>query len=78
VLILVICKLVFTVFCIVRTVFLVLFRLCIYLLVLSVLPPSDNLIAVSSSNNNNNNNNINIDVRIHTSQLRVLGVGIGP
>jgi len=44
------------------TVFLVLFRLCICILVLSVLvqgvlPPSENSIAVNNNNNNNNNNN---------------------
>ena len=67
--VLVICVLVFNVFCIVCTVFFVLFRLCIFIFVFSVLmygllPPSDNSIAVGSSsssrsrsNNNNNNNN---------------------
>jgi hypothetical protein len=49
--VLVICVLVFTVLCIVCTVFFVLFRLCIFILVLSVLvqgllAPSDNSIAV--------------------------------
>jgi hypothetical protein len=59
VLVLVICALVFTVFCFVFTVFLYcFFYVCVFLLVLSVLPPSDNSIAVSNNNNNNNNNNI--------------------
>jgi len=49
-------------FCIVCTAVFVLFRLCIFLFVLSVLvkgllPPSDNSIAVNNNNNNNNNNN---------------------
>jgi hypothetical protein len=48
--VLVICVLVFTVFCIVCTVFLYCF---VYL------PPSDNSTAVSSSSNNNSNNNNN-------------------
>jgi hypothetical protein len=55
---LVICLLEFTVFWTDCTVFFCIARLCIcFFLVLSVLPPSDNSIAVSSNNNNNNNNN---------------------
>jgi hypothetical protein len=56
---LVIRVLVFTVFCIVCTVILYcLVYVYVFLLVLSVLPPSDNSIAVNNNNNNNNNNNI--------------------
>ena len=54
--VLVIRVLVFTVFCIVCTGVFVLFRLCVFLFVLSwLLPPSDHSISV----NNNNNNIIN-------------------
>jgi len=58
--VLVICILVFTVFCIVCTVFFVLFRLrvfiliCFVVLVQVLLPPSDNSTAVGNNNNNNN------------------------
>jgi hypothetical protein len=56
--VLVICVLVFTAFCIVCTVFFVLFHLCIclcmYILVQGLLPPGENLTAVVNNNNNNN------------------------
>ena len=60
--VLVVCVLVFNVFCTVSTAFFVLFRLCIFILVCfastsGILPLSDNSIAVSSSSSNNNNNN---------------------
>jgi hypothetical protein len=62
--VLLICVLVFIVFCIVRTEFFVLFGLCILcLFVLSVLvygllSPSDNSISNNNNNNNNNNNKV--------------------
>ena len=50
----VICALVFIVFCIVCTVFFYcFFYVYLFLFVLSVLPPNDNSIAVSHNNNNN-------------------------
>jgi hypothetical protein len=56
VLVLVICVLVFTVFCTVCAVYFVLFCFVyVSLLVLSVLPPSDNSIAVNDNNNNSHN-----------------------
>jgi hypothetical protein len=58
VLFLVIFVLVSTVFCIVCT-FLYCPFMYVFLLVLSVLPPSDNLISASSSSNNSSNNNNN-------------------
>jgi hypothetical protein len=54
--VLVICVLVFTVFCIVGIFFVLLYYVLVFLCVLSVLPPSDNSIAVSNNNNNINNN----------------------
>jgi hypothetical protein len=55
VLVLEVCLLIFTVLCIVCTVFLYFFYVYVFLLVLSVLPPSDNSIAVNNNNNDNNN-----------------------
>jgi hypothetical protein len=43
----------------------------VFLLVLSVLPPSDNSIAV---NNNNNNNNNNLSRLVKTVSMSVVGV----
>jgi hypothetical protein len=65
VVVLVIHVFVFTVFCIVCTVFSVLFHLYIFLFVVSVLvygllPPSDNLIAVSSSSSRSSSSSSNI------------------
>jgi hypothetical protein len=56
--VLIVCVLVFSVFCVVCTVFFLycLFYVYVFLLVFSVLPPSDNSIAVNNNNNNNNNN----------------------
>jgi hypothetical protein len=59
--VLVICVLVFTVFCINCTVFLYcffhvyLFVFILSVLLLGLLPPSENSIAVNNNNNNNNN-----------------------
>ena len=72
--VLVICVLVFTVFCIVYTVFLCcFFYVHLFLFVLPVLkqgllPPSDNSIAVN--NNNNNNNNIQLLPSLETCDAR--------
>jgi hypothetical protein len=58
VLVLVICVLVFTVFCIVYTVSLYCFFYVYgFVLVLSVLPPSDNSSAVTTTTTTTNNNN---------------------
>jgi hypothetical protein len=60
---LVICVLVFNVICIVRTVFFVLFHLCIYILIsfactsVRTTAPGDNLIAVNNDDDDDNNNN---------------------
>jgi hypothetical protein len=71
--VLVICVLVFAVFCIVCTVFFVLFvYIYFFLFVLSVLPPSDNSIAVCNNNNNNNNNNISPLSRMYLSHAQCM------
>jgi ABC-type dipeptide/oligopeptide/nickel transport system permease component len=46
----------------------VLFRVCLFVFVLSILPPSDNSVKVNNNNNNNNNNIEN--VRLKRSVLR--------
>jgi hypothetical protein len=59
--VLVICVLVFTVFCIVCTVFLCCFFYgYVFLLVSSVMPTSDNSVAVNNNNDNNNKFNFKI------------------
>jgi hypothetical protein len=77
VLVVAICVLVFTVFCIVCTVFFVLFRVCIcFLIVLSVLSPSDNSISVNNNNNNNNNTPPHPDVSSFIFLLYIWCVGL--
>jgi hypothetical protein len=69
VLVLVICVLVFTVFCIVCTVSFV-YRLVfvyVFLLVLSALPPSD----ISTAISNNNNNNIIDAIQLNVARNKV-------
>ena len=70
------CVLVFTVlYCLYCVV--LLFRLWIFLFVLSVLvrrllPPSENSIAVHNNNNNNNNNNRDEELRlVHVGRIKL-------